>query len=57
MFTKILSKAYIIGLLLHTSKGQGVHPTLGEPQVIDHYGFDYKEHQLPQAYDTYGAAV
>ena len=30
---------------------------LDRPQTIEHYGFDFKNHKLPQAYDTYGAAV
>jgi hypothetical protein len=57
MFAKILSKATIMGLLLGSSNAQGTHPILKEPQVIPHYGFDFKDHKLPLAYDTYGAAV
>ena len=35
----------------------GRHAVLDTPQKIEHYGFNFKERKLPQAYDTFGAAV
>ena len=28
-----------------------------QPQYLENYSFDFREHQLPIAYDTYGTAV
>ena len=33
------------------------HQILEKPQFLENYSFDFSSHQLPLAYNTYGASV
>ena len=53
---------YAVCLLLLTSSNivstyEGDRSLREEGQVLNNYSFDFKEHKLPLAYDTHGAAV
>ena len=61
MINKILvgtKRAVMLGLLLAGSGQAGPKDNLlDRPQMLDNYSFDFSAHQLPRAYETFGAAV
>lgn len=53
-------KQITIALLLSTSSvaaNPDGHKVLDKPQYLENYSFDFSQHHLPLAYDTYGASV
>lgn len=60
MFKKFLRVTTSIAVALLVSSNayrNGIPNTLNRPQNIENYSFDFSAHQLPIAYDTFGAAV
>lgn len=56
---KNLIKRITIALLLSSQvlANPDGHKLLDKPQYLENYSFDFSQHHLPLAYDTYGASV
>lgn len=52
-------KQVTIALLLSSEVGANPdgHKVMDKPQYLENYSFDFSQHHMPLAYDTYGASV